>query len=64
MDTRPQKPALSATLHGDLLGQQPRDSSHFPCWLDGSYLGEDHYTAQISQFEVDCCGGRRVGASG
>ena len=35
-------------LQGDLMDSNHATRRFFRCWLDGSYLGEDHYKANVS----------------
>ena len=35
-------------LQGDLMDSNHATRRMFRCWLDGSYLGEDHYKANVS----------------
>ena len=34
-------------LQGDLMDSNHATRRFFRCWLDGSYLGEDHYRANL-----------------
>ena len=42
------KDRIARDLQGDLLEDNHATRRFFRCWLDGSYLGEDHYRANIA----------------
>lgn len=42
------KDRIARDLQGDLMEVNHGTRRFFRCWLDGSYLGEDHYKANIA----------------
>ena len=41
------KDRIQRDLQGDLLDDNHATRRYFRCWLDGSYLGEDHYRSNV-----------------
>ncbi len=40
-------------LGGDLMDSNHSARRLFRCWLDGSYLGEDHYLANVDYISAN-----------
>ena len=48
MDNTTAKTRITRDLQGDLLDSNHATRRFFRCWLDGSYLGYEHYQDNIS----------------
>ena len=48
MGNADKKTRILRDLHGDLFDDNHATRRFFRCWLDGSYLGEDHYRSNVS----------------
>jgi hypothetical protein len=42
------KDRIARDLQGDLMDDNHATRRYFRCWLDGSYLGEEHYRANVA----------------
>ena len=46
-------------LQGDLMDSNHATRRYFRCWLDGSYLGEDHYRSNVEALKKIVDGGQK-----
>ena len=42
------KDRIARDLQGDLMDENHATRRYFRCWREGSYLGEDHYRANVA----------------
>lgn len=52
MHTNTKKDRIKRDLQGDLMDSNHVTRRFFRLWLDGSYLGEDHYKSNVAQLKA------------